>query len=88
MRSRIEPQLESSGLKLRWQVSELPAVADFGPHKALQVMRIVQEAITNVIRHAEAKNIVIKAFAKNDERNVVIEIRDDGKGIESGAKHG
>lgn len=32
MRMRIEPQLESSGLKLHWQVSELPAVADFGPH--------------------------------------------------------
>ncbi|PCJ86864.1 MAG: hypothetical protein COA54_07105 [Thiotrichaceae bacterium] len=87
MRARIEPQLESSGLKLHWQVSELPAVDDFGPHKALQVMRIVQEAITNVIRHAGAKNITIKAFAK-DNKNVVIEISDDGKGILPDAKSG
>jgi len=93
MRMRIEPQLAPSGLKLRWQVSELPAIADFGPHKALQVMRIVQEAITNVIRHAEAKKIVIKAFVKeadsnNAESHVVIEISDDGKGIAPDAKNG
>ncbi len=88
MRMRIEPQLAPSGLKLHWQVSELPAIADFGPHKALQVMRIVQEAITNVIRHAAAKNIVIKAFATNDNRDVVIEISDDGKGIAPDAKNG
>ncbi len=90
MRMRIEPQLESSGLKLHWQVSELPIIADFGPHKALQVMRIVQESITNTIRHAGAKNIVIKAFTESDKShsNVVIEIVDDGIGIRTETPHG
>lgn len=88
MRMRIEPQLESSGLKLHWQVSELPAVPDFGPHKALQVMRIVQEAITNVIRHAEARNIMIKALPAGENGHVLIEISDDGKGIAPDSKNG
>jgi len=87
MRTRIEPQLESSGLKLRWQVSELPAISNFGPHKALQVMRIVQEAITNAIRHAQAENIVIRTFVDNSD-NVTIEVADDGAGVHSEAKHG
>jgi len=82
MRMRIEPQLKASGLRLHWQVNELPAVADFGPHKALQVMRIVQEAMTNVIRHAEAKNMTIKAFVKKENNRVNIEVCDDGKGIQ------
>lgn len=90
MRVRIEPQLESGDLKLRWQVGELPVIADFGPHKALQVMRIVQEAITNVIRHSGAKNIVIRAFVENDQSpgNVVIEINDDGCGIAAQVEKG
>ncbi len=88
MRMRIEPQLESSGLKLHWRVSELPAVPDFGPHKALQVMRIVQEAITNVIRHAEARNIMVKALPAYETGHVLIEISDDGKGIAPGSKNG
>ena len=91
MRARIEPQLESSDLKLHWQVSELPAIADFGPHKALQVMRIIQEAVTNVIRHANAKNLIIKAFSHIDEegKNVcIIEVSDDGNGLVSDHAHG
>ncbi len=83
MRMRIEPQLASSGLKLHWRVSELPVIPGFGPHKALQVMRIVQEAITNVIRHADANNIIIKAYTEGDRQTgkVVVEISDDGCGV-------
>lgn len=89
MRVRIEPQLESGDLKLHWQVGELPVIADFGPHKALQVMRIVQEAITNVIRHAQAQRIFIKAFVENQDTNdVIIEIVDDGCGFLSNEKPG
>lgn len=89
MRHRIEPQLQTSGLKLHWQVDELPAVRDFGPHKALQVMRIVQEAITNVIRHAQAQHIFIKAFVETRNMgDVIIEIVDDGYGILRAEKRG
>ena len=60
LRTRLEPQMKDSGLNLNWQVEALPAIPDFGPHKALQVLRIVQEAVTNVIRHAEAKIFLLK----------------------------
>jgi signal transduction histidine kinase len=79
LRTRLEPQMKDSGLNLNWQVEALPAIPDFGPHKALQVLRIVQEAVTNVIRHAEAKNISIKAYAQSEQ--VIIEVCDDGKGL-------
>jgi PAS domain S-box-containing protein len=54
---------------------------EFANHtNALHIYRIVQEAVTNAVRHAEAANIQI-CMSKN-ESNVVITIEDDGIGFE------
>lgn len=86
LRTRLEPQLDNSGIQLHWQVEVLPAIPDFGP----QVLRIVQEAVTNSIRHADAKNITIKAYtsSKNESDSVIIEICDDGRGLSEQQNHG
>ena len=44
------------------------------------IFRIVQEALTNVFRHAEARNVWIGLTQREDA--TVITVRDDGKGIE------
>lgn len=44
------------------------------------VFRIFQETLTNVIRHAEATRIDI--MLKQSEREVILEVKDNGKGIE------
>ncbi|NJN46539.1 MAG: hypothetical protein HC808_08730 [Candidatus Competibacteraceae bacterium] len=54
LRSRLQPQLQCRQLQVNWQVQDVPAIPEFGPQKVLQVMRILQEAITNVIKHARA----------------------------------
>ena len=41
--------------------------------------RIVQEALTNVFRHSEAKRVWITLSQKDDK--IVVAVRDDGKGI-------
>lgn len=47
---------------------------------SITIFRICQEALTNVYRHAKAKNVKV---ALQDEKNeLVIKIQDDGKGIE------
>lgn len=48
--------------------------------------RIVQEALTNVARHAEAKAVSIHCRALGDE--ICISIRDDGVGFDAGAGNG
>ncbi|HHO58839.1 MAG TPA: hypothetical protein ENJ64_01255 [Thiotrichales bacterium] len=91
MRSRLEPQLASSGMKFEWQVCEIPPIPDFGPRKALQVMRIVQEAITNIINHADATLIHVHARAEttsNESQHAVIDIIDNGKGIAQNTRRG
>jgi signal transduction histidine kinase len=44
------------------------------------IFRIIQEALTNVFRHAEARNVWIGLNQREDA--TVITVRDDGKGIE------
>lgn len=46
---------------------------------AIAIFRIVQEALTNVARHAEATQVIIQLKMKDD--NLFLEISDNGKGI-------
>lgn len=45
----------------------------------VQLTRIVQEALTNVRKHAEARRVVLSAFEKDGA--LVVEVQDDGKGF-------
>jgi len=52
----------------------------------MTVFRVVQESITNAVRHADATEIVISVANEFDEeqgeQRLVIDIRDNGKGME------
>lgn len=51
-----------------------------GANYEIAVFRLVQEALQNILKHAEAKNIFLKIEIKKNEVNVVIE--DDGVGFD------
>ncbi len=81
LRSRLQPRLDGHGIKLHWQVKPLPILEDFGPRKALHLMRILQEAISNVLKHSRAKNLYVATKSNNHEdgiHEILIHIRDDG----------
>ena len=46
------------------------------------IFRIVQEALTNIARHAGASNVTITLYRVNGE--VLLTVRDDGRGIAAG----
>ena len=48
-------------------------------HKATQLYHIAQEAITNAIKHSQARTIRVTLVT--DESTIKLEIRDDGIGI-------
>jgi signal transduction histidine kinase len=52
----------------------------------IAVYRIVQEALTNVVKHAEAQHVSVLLTRKNESVSVMIE--DDGKGFEPGSEPG
>ena len=53
-----------------------------GSDMKLAVYRIVQEQLSNIIKHAEATKAVIKLFYRNNE--IILRIQDNGKGFEVG----
>ncbi len=86
VRDRLEPVLEGTGLRLRWEVADLSETARWGPERLLNVLRIVQEALTNAVRHADASQIVVRARtvgAGDPPAAVEIAIEDDGVGIDA-----
>lgn len=83
-RGRLEPRLKRSGLGFRWKVRDMPAPADFGPEQSLGLMRILQEAVSNVLEHAGASVITV-ATGATAEGWPYVEIVDDGIGIATGS---
>ncbi|CAN5698558.1 hypothetical protein BH24ACT21_BH24ACT21_08530 [soil metagenome] len=52
----------------------------------VEVVRIIQEALTNVRRHSEARNVVVTIGS--DGENIRVEVEDDGKGFDLTASRG
>ncbi len=86
IRNRLEPSLRRRGIELAWAVDPLPTLDRWAPGELLHVMRIVQEALTNVLRHAGARRVTLSA--RLTEAGVRIEIADDGQGIHGAAAGG
>jgi len=53
------------------------------PHIETAVLRIGREAVANVLKHADARNVEVSL--DYDARLLRLQIRDDGRGIRSGA---
>ncbi|MGB8167859.1 MAG: sensor histidine kinase [Chthoniobacteraceae bacterium] len=66
-----------SGIAVTFFETGDPLVAD--PQDAMQLYRIVQEAVNNAAKHGDAKNVTI-VMSKN-ENSLSLVIADDGKGI-------
>lgn len=59
---------------------DAPENYTFESSKALNLVRIIQEAITNAIKHGDSKNVWVKTRVENG--NWVIVVNDDGKGFD------
>jgi signal transduction histidine kinase len=58
------------------------------PQFEVGLYRVVQEAFTNILKHAEAKNVFV-TLAKIPEKGIVnLKIEDDGKGFEMADRDG
>ena len=70
-----------SGLAVRPELDE--SLDQLPPDVATAVYRIVQEALSNVVRHADATTISVSAAILDDR--LVVTVEDDGKGFSAGS---
>ncbi len=79
LRFRLEPRLQALGIRLEWRVTPLPLLPDLTPDAALSILRIVQEAVNNVIQHAQSSSITLTVKPAGNHIRIVIS--DDGNGL-------
>ncbi len=77
----LKHYLEPAGIKCSFRMS--PADLRIDEHRSIVLFRVVQESLTNVIRHSAAKNVSITITGSVSFIQLVI--RDDGKGINAEA---
>ena len=59
-RNRWDPRLAALGLALDWSVEDSVHSATLAPDAVLQLMRILQEATANVVKHAGATRLALQ----------------------------
>jgi len=70
---------------LKSSLSTPPEEAAIDPHVSIALYRIVQEALTNIVKYARAKNVHVDLGMTAD--NITLLIEDDGVGIDEGAQN-
>jgi signal transduction histidine kinase len=76
--SMTEEVARQSGVKIYFHTTD---VGRFSPEKELAIYRIVQESLSNIIKHAEAREVFISLSWRKEQLHLSVE--DDGKGFDS-----
>ena len=80
---RVRPDLEAEGIALETRIDLPPDHPPLKPRTILNVYRILQEAITNTLRHSGARRVEIVASLAGEGRDALhFSICDDGKGFD------
>jgi signal transduction histidine kinase len=80
-RARISTRFSGIGLSLKWMDETLPDSIQMPPQASLQVLRILQEALANVLKHAKANRVTVTVGVEADV--LVINVMDDGVGADA-----
>jgi signal transduction histidine kinase len=83
LRYRLHPRLEAAGIGVVWDVAELPELRELSPNAVMHVQRILLETFTNVLKHARATLITVRARMREDGSGVRLQIADNGVGFQA-----
>ena len=88
-RDRIGAQLRPHNIALDWHAVPpgLPVHPELRPWHVVQIVRILDEAVTNAVKHAGAKKITVSIETLKSEAGEAygsITVADDGKGFAAG----
>jgi signal transduction histidine kinase len=79
-RYRLQPRLEASGISLHWHMEDTPHTKSVSEY-TLHVLRILNEAVTNALKHTATRKLSITG--KVIYGRYVITVRDYGQGFDT-----
>lgn len=87
-RYRIDRRLRAVGIELDWSVEDLPELPYLSPRNLLHILRILQEAFANVLKHSQASRVRLQTGLAPGNLQVFIRISDNGKGFAASKTQG
>jgi signal transduction histidine kinase len=85
-RHRVTKLLQHAGLEMDWRVIQAPELPCLRGNGALELVRWLQEALSNTLRHAEAKRLIVATEV--DATHLTLWWVDDGVGLSPTAHTG
>jgi signal transduction histidine kinase len=65
---------------LRWEISDVPPLDWLEPRSSLHILRILQEAFTNIIKHTGATEIRVGTAVESER--LLVTLADNGPGFD------
>ena len=83
LRYRIEPRLRAAGIELAWDARNLPESIGLHPDAVLPILRIVQEALNNALKHSGARvaRVTFDTSRVGEAEYLDIRVADNGRGM-------
>ncbi len=88
LRYRLRPAFDRLGVTLAWDISDAAHDQPLPPETTMQICRVAQEALSNALRHSRATRVELHFGLQSAPRRLVLEVRDNGRGIGIGAAAG
>jgi signal transduction histidine kinase len=85
LRYRIQPSLDRLGIQMTWNVQDSDQLGALAPDQVLQLLRISQEALSNVMRHSQASVVEVTCRYVVSNHSLLLEICDNGQGVHATA---
>lgn len=86
-RYRTEQRLRAAGLTLHWKI-DIDQAPPTPPRVSLHLLRILQEGLSNALRHSQASNLWIVAEHDRQAMTLRLSLLDDGCGLPASPREG
>jgi len=85
-RKRLDRTLNNTGVRLIWNVGDVPEIENLTPGVVLRILRIVQEAVTNSLKYSSGDQLTISTGTIDGQP--FVSVKDNGTGMTSGPCEG